>query len=211
MPRRRRYATLVVLGGLAAVGVVLSWRGVAADVAAVFAGPLFLPALVVIALVRPFLAWPVSLLSLAVGYVLGFPAGVPVVLGVTVLTCLPPFLLAARFDGERGLLGRLARVGSDTVSVTGGYRGMTAARLSPAPADAVSYAAGLSGVSLPAFVVGTLLGELPWAAAYVLLGASLGDLSAEGLSTADPPLLLLAATALVALALVARPLARALR
>lgn len=211
MSRRGRYAALAVLGGLAAVGILLSRRGVAADAVATLAGPLFLPALVAVALVRPFLAWPVSLLSLAVGYVLGFPAGVPVVLGVTVLTCLPPFLLAARFDADGGPLGRLARIGDEAVSVTGGYRGMTAARLSPAPADAVSYAAGLSGVSLPAFVVGTALGELPWATVYVLLGASFGGLSAEGLSTSGPPLALLAAATLAALALVARPLARALR
>lgn len=211
MSRRGRYAALVVLGGLVTAGLVLSRWGVAADAVGVLAGPLFLPALVVVALVRPFLAWPLTLLSLAVGYVLGFPAAVPVVLGTTVLTCLPPYLLAARFDGDDGLLARLASAGGEAVSVTGGYRGMTAARLSPVPADAVSYGAGLAGVSLPAFVVGTLLGELPWATVYVLFGASLDDLSAEGFSTAEPPLALLAAAALAALLLVARPLVRRFR
>ncbi|MFB6171440.1 MAG: TVP38/TMEM64 family protein [Haloarculaceae archaeon] len=206
---RRRLAVLA-LCGLAVAGVLLSRQGVAADAGAALLGPFFLPALVAFALVRPFLAWPVSLLSVAVGYVLGFPAGVPVVLGATLLTCLPPFLLAARVDGADGLLGRLARTGEAAVSVTGGYRGMTAARLSPAPADAVSYAAGLSGVSVRAFLVGTALGELPWAVGFVLLGASLDGRPALALATAEPPPALLVGAALAALALVAGPLVRAL-
>lgn len=211
MRRRRRYATLAVLTGLAVGGIVLARAGVAADVVAVLAGPLLLPALVGIALIRPFLAWPVSLLSLAIGYVLGFPAGVPVALGVTVLTCLPPFLVARQFGRTDGLLGRLARAGNEAVSVAGDLRGTTAARLSPAPADAVSYAAGISGVSLPAFIAGTVLGEVPWAMIYVLLGASLGEFTAKGISTVNPPFALLVAASVVALALFVPPLVRALR
>lgn len=211
MRRRSQSAALAVLAGLAVGGIVLARAGVAADIVVVLAGPLLLPALVGVALVRPFLAWPVSILSLAVGYVLGFPVGVPVALGVTVLTCLPPFLVARRFERANGLLGRLARAGDEAVSVAGDLRGTTAARLSPAPADAISYAAGLSGVSLPAFVAGTTLGEAPWATVYVLLGASLGELTADGITDATPPPALLVAVSVVAVALLVPPVVRTLR
>jgi uncharacterized membrane protein YdjX (TVP38/TMEM64 family) len=209
-PRRRQVAAVALLGALALVGALASGP-VRAEVVALLVGPLFLPVLAVAALIRPFLAWPLSLLSVSVGYVLGFPVGVPVVLGVTVLTCLPPFLLAERLATDAGPLGRLARTGEEAVAVTGGLRGMVAARLSPAPADAVSYGAGFAGVSLPAFVAGTVLGELPWAAFYVLLGGSLDALSTGRPTDAGPPLALLAGAALLAAALVAGPVARTLR
>lgn len=154
-------------------------------------------------LVRPFLLWPLSVFSVLIGYLFGFPSGVPVVLLGTVLTCLPPFVIAARFDGTPGYIGRIADYGSTLVATTGELRGVIAARLSPAPADAVSYGAGMSGVSTRMFAIGTLIGELPWAVFYVFLGQSLRTFSATEIPPVDVRLILLGAT--VALLLVARP------
>jgi uncharacterized membrane protein YdjX (TVP38/TMEM64 family) len=45
-------------------------------------------------LVRPFVLWPLSIASVFLGYLVGFPSGVPLVLIGTLVTCMPPFLLA---------------------------------------------------------------------------------------------------------------------
>lgn len=155
-------------------------------------------------LVRPFLLWPLSIFSVFIGYAFGFPEGVPLVLLGTLFTCFPPFLIAARLDGEFTYFGRIAEHGTALVETTGELRGMVAARLSPAPADAVSYGAGLAGVSVQAFAVGTLIGELPWAIFYVLLGRSLRTFSTGAVQQTDIRLILL--TAAVSVILVARPL-----
>ena len=154
-------------------------------------------------LVRPFLLWPLSIFSVFIGYILGFPEGVPVVLLGTLLTCSPPFLLATRID-EFAYFGQVAKRGASLVETTGELRGMVAARLSPAPADAVSYGAGIAGVSTRSFAVGTLIGELPWAIFYVLLGQSLRTFSAAAVQQTDLRLILL--TAVISFLIIARPL-----
>jgi uncharacterized membrane protein YdjX (TVP38/TMEM64 family) len=63
-------------------------------------------------------------------------------------------------------------------------------------------------VRLGPYVLGTALGEAPWVAVTVTLGASLETLSVEGVSTGLP--LVVAALALATL-LVAGPLYRHLR
>lgn len=155
-------------------------------------------------LVRPFFLWPLSIFSVFIGYTFGFPVGIPLVLLGTLLTCVPPFLIAARFDGEVTYIGRITEHGTTLVETTGELRGMVAARLSPAPADAVSYGAGLAGVTAQAFAVGTLIGELPWAIFYVLLGQSLRTFSAAAIQHTDIRLILVAAV--ISLLLIARPL-----
>jgi uncharacterized membrane protein YdjX (TVP38/TMEM64 family) len=69
-------------------------------------------------------------------------------------------------------------------------------------------AAGLSGLPLWAYAAGTLVGELPWTVAAVVLGGSARTVAEAGLSGLGVPLLV--ATALSALALLAGPLYRAL-
>ncbi|RDI72586.1 TVP38/TMEM64 family protein [Halopelagius longus] len=128
---------------------------------------------VCLALVRPLLAWPTTLLAVVVGYVVGV-GGVPFALALIVLTSVPPFLFARRFG--RG--GRVAAAGEAFVERTGDVRSVVASRLLPAPSDVVSVAAGVSGVRLGAFVVGTAVGETPWAVAGVLAGASAETLAA---------------------------------
>lgn len=165
---------------------------------------LFILGMVGLYLVRPFLLWPLSVFSVFIGYVFGFPEGVPLVLLGTLLTCIPPFFIATRIDDEIAYFGHVVDRGGAFVEATGELRGMVAARISPAPADAISYGAGLAGVSARSFALGTLIGELPWAIFYVLLGQSLRTFSVAAVQQTDLRLVLL--TAVVSLLIIARPL-----
>jgi uncharacterized membrane protein YdjX (TVP38/TMEM64 family) len=190
---------LVGIGVVASVAVVAA---VAASPSALFdrAGTLAArPALLAVALlalylVRPLLAWPISALSVLLGYLFG-PVAVPVALVGAVVTTLPAYSLARYLGHDAGLLARVGDAGALIRRTTGDLRGVVAVRLAPLPTDPVSYAAGLAGVPLRPYLVGTALGEAPWVAATVLLGASMSQLTTVGLS-ADP--LLLVTTAAVA-------------
>jgi uncharacterized membrane protein YdjX (TVP38/TMEM64 family) len=197
-------ATLLVVAGLAAM--TLSPAGLAAAVARIADRPLQLGAVLVAGYGLRFLAaWPISGLSIVVGFTLG-PFGVPVALAGAVLTCLPPFLLARRTDG--GPLGTFGDHGRRYFTATGDLRGVVATRLAPLPADPVSYTAGLAGVRPGAYALGTALGEFPWVIAAVLVGASLDELTTRGFTAS--PALVVGATAL-ALLLLSGPLYRLLQ
>jgi len=164
--------------------------------------------LLAVYVVRPFVAWPTMAVSAGVGVVLGPVVGLPVALAGAVVTSLPAFYLGEWFGGTEGATGRLAAGGRTYFGATGAVRGVTAARLAPIPADAVSVAAGLSGVPLWAYAAGTLVGELPWTVAAVVVGGSARTVATAGLSGLTAPLLV--ATTLAALVLLAGPLYRAL-
>ncbi|MFB6166094.1 MAG: TVP38/TMEM64 family protein [Haloarculaceae archaeon] len=155
-------------------------------------------------LVRSAVLWPISALTILVGFVYGPAIGLPIGLAGAVVTCLPPFALARYVrpdaDTDAGLVGRLGERGERLVDVTGELRGIVAARLVPLPADAVSYAAGLSGVSLPAYAAGTFLGEFPWVIAGVLAGSSMRSLTVSGLEGGLPLVVGAAALAVLVLA-----------
>lgn len=159
--------------------------------------------LVGVYLVRPLFAWPTTLVAILAGYGYGPIWGFPVALVGTTGSALLPFLVA-RYVGEgSGLVARLGDSGERFFAATGDLRGMVASRLAPAPSDPVSAAAGLSGVSSSAFVVGTAVGEIPWTVAAVLAGSSLDALSASGLNAVSWQLV--AAAGAVAAALLAGP------
>ena len=205
---RRQVAGLVLLAaGVLAGSLLLSPDRVLSELRALAARPLlFGVALFVAYTLRMFLAWPISLFSILLGFLYG-PVAVPVGLAGAVLTCLPPYLLARR-AGTAGPLGRAGAAGERLFEVTGGLRGVAAARLAPLPTDPVSYGAGLSGVRLGPYVLGTALGEAPWVAVTVALGASLETLSVEGVSTGLPLVVVALAAAVL---VVAGPLYRHLR
>jgi len=147
--------------------------------------PLWLgTALVAAYTVRPLLAWPVMPLSAVVGYAYGPVVGLPVALAAAVVTCCPTYLAARRWDPSGGPFGWAAGVGRRALDRTGDARGVASARLLPTPADAVSCAAGLAGTPPRAFLAGTLIGQLPWTVAAVLIGASADQLAAA--RTVDP-------------------------
>jgi uncharacterized membrane protein YdjX (TVP38/TMEM64 family) len=207
----RKGLRLLVLVGFIVVASALSSPGeVLRAIEDLLADPFrFALALVVLYLLRPLVAWPLSLVSVLVGYAYGFAVGVPVALVGTVGSCLVPFVLARYFRSDVGLLGWLSGSGRRFFEATGPVRGVFAARLSPAPADAISYGAGLSGVSASGFVLGTLLGEIPWTAAFVLVGASMTDFGV-GEATLDSAAFVIGTAILASLAL-AGPAYRHLR
>ena len=170
--------------------------------------PILLSAtLVALYSLRPLLAWPISALSILLGYLFG-PLAIPIALAGAVLTTLPAYLVARYLGHDAGLFSRIGAAGTAVRRTTGDLRGMTAVRLAPLPTDPVSYAAGLADVPLRPYALGTALGETPWVVTAVLLGASMGQLATVGLSAS--PLLLGTTVALALLLALSRPAYRRL-
>lgn len=117
-------------------------------------------------------------LSVLVGAVAGFLPGLAVALVGGVLGGLAGFGLS-RWLG-RGAVTRLAgarlsRV--DQMVSERGFASVLAARLMPvAPFVIVSYTAGLSGVRPVPYLLGTVVGLIPWSVLYVGIGAAAVDL-----------------------------------
>ena len=148
-------------------------------------------AAVAFAAVRPLVAWPTTLLAVLLGYGLGL-AGFPIALALVTLTSVPPFLFARRLGAD----GDVAAAGAAFVERAGGVRSVVISRLMPAPSDVVSVAAGVAGVRLPTFLVGTAIGEIPWVLAGTLVGLSAETLTAGTVAdVADPRLVAAAALA----------------
>lgn len=167
-------------------------------------------ALVALTAIRPFLAWPTTLLAVVAGFGYGW-AGLPLGVAAMVATALPPYWLARGGrvrvrDGSR-IADRLCGAGERLAETTGGVRAVTATRLLPVPSDAVSVAAGGSGIGLRSLLVGTALGELPWAVGGVAIGVSVDRLAADGAASIDPTVLV--AMAGLGALLLAGPLYRA--
>jgi uncharacterized membrane protein YdjX (TVP38/TMEM64 family) len=207
MDRRARLAA----GSALAVAVALGgWlvapEYVLAKLAWLAADPLrFALALLVLSVVRPLFAWPTTLIAVAAGYGFGL-AGVPLALALIVLTSVPSYAVARKARGR----GRVATAGERLAATAGDVRAVTASRLVPAPSDVVSVAAGVADVRPGAFLLGTAIGEIPWAVAGVLAGSSLETLAAGSLSAVFDPRLVVAA-ALVAVLVLAGPAYRHLR
>ena len=203
-------ASLRQLAGIATVFAVAGAAALTTSPEALFASAerlaerplLFATVVAAVYLARPLLAWPISALSVLLGYVLG-PAAIPVALAGAVVTALPAYVVARYLGHDAGLLARVGDAGVAVRRTTGDLRGIVAVRLAPLPTDPVSYAAGLAGVPLRPYVAGTAVGEAPWVVAAVLLGASAGELTRAGLS-ADP-LVLVTAVALAALLALSGP------
>ncbi|MXR51409.1 hypothetical protein GRX03_07305 [Halovenus sp. WSH3] len=200
-------AGLLSVAGLAAVlfspGAVLVWLEHLASRPLLFAA-----ALVGLYLVRPFLLWPVTSVAVLLGYLYGPAAGFGLAIAGAALTALPPYLLGRYADDSIGLFGYVSDTAEQFFSATGDLRGVVAARFSPIPGDPISYAAGLSGVSAGPFLLGTMVGEVPWAFVAVFAGASMRTLDFS--SFALPPELIVALAGLTVL-LLAGPVYRRLR
>jgi len=192
---RRTLAGLLVAATVL-TGALLVSPAVAVDLARGLADDplLFGAVLVALYLVRPALAWPGTLLSLLVGYAYGIALGVPLALAGVVLTSLPTFY-AARWFGRGDSLPRVRAASDRFFGATGGLRGVTAGKLAPLPADAVTAAAALSGVRLRALVLGTAVGEIPWTVAAVVVGASGARLTRGGLGALSLPVAVAAGVA----------------
>jgi uncharacterized membrane protein YdjX (TVP38/TMEM64 family) len=199
---RRQALGLAVLAGIALVAAVaFSPARFLRELEHLAAHPvLFVVALTAVYLLRPLVVWPISAVSVLVGYVYGPQIGFTVALVGAVGTCVPPFLLARYATGGKGVFADLGATGERLVEVTGEFRGVFAGRLAPLPADAVSYAAGLSGVSASAFLGATFIGEIPWVTAAVFAGASMRELTLRGLQNGLPLVVGAASLAVLVLA-----------
>ena len=196
---RQAAGIAVVLAVAGAAAAVTSPKALLAGAAALSRRPAaFAVAVLGLYLVRPLLAWPISAISILLGYALG-PVAVPVALAGAVVTALPAYAVARWLGHDAGVLARVGDAGAAVRRTTGDLRGVVAVRLAPLPTDPVSYAAGLAGVPLRPYVAGTALGEAPWVTAAVLLGASAGELTTAG--AADPVLLATTVALAVLLAL----------
>lgn len=146
-------------------------------------------ALLALAAVRPVLAWPTTLLAVAVGFGYGW-VGLPVGVALLVLTAVPPYGLARagrmRARADFRIADRLCSAGERLADATGSVRAVTATRLLPIPSDAVSIGAGGCGIRLQPFLIGTAAGELPWVIVGIAVGVSIDRLAAGELSAVDP-------------------------
>lgn len=205
----RQLAGIAIVAAIAASAAYLSSPRAAFEFVEMLAArpALLAVALVGLYLVRPLLAWPISALSVLLGYLLG-PEAFPIALAGAVVTTLPAYLLARWLGHEVGVLARVGDAGAAVRRTTGDLRGIVAVRLAPLPTDPVSYAAGLADVPLRPYVLGTAIGEAPWVGTAVLLGASMGRLTTTGVSAS--PLVLATAIAFAALLVVSRPAYRRL-
>ncbi|MFC5133917.1 MULTISPECIES: TVP38/TMEM64 family protein [Haloferacaceae] len=210
----RRY---LLEGVVVAAAVVLAWTASPAAALSILewlaADPLrFGVAIVALAAIRPFLAWPTTLLAVAAGFGYGW-AGVPVGAVLLTTTAVPPYWLAragrVRLVNDSRAVERVSAAGGRLVADAGGLRAVAGTRFLPVPADAVSVTAGVSGVTPRVFLLGTAIGEFPWVVAGVAVGVSADRLVSEELSVADPTLFV--AFGLIGALLLARPLYRAVR
>lgn len=139
-----------------------------------------------LAIVRPLLAWPTTLLAILIGYGVG-PTGLPLALGLITCTSIPPYLLGRQYEKTISQ----SKIGAEFVERAGDTRSVVATRLIPAPSDVVSVGAGIAGVSFVPFMIGTAIGELPWALIGVLAGASAETLTTLSLSALIQPQLII--------------------
>lgn len=202
MLSRRRLGVGVLASAVIAAALLASPDAVLAYARTTLSWRWFPVVLVGIYLLRPFLGWPITLVSALVGFKYGLLAGVPIALAGCVVTSLPAFEAGRRLPTDGRLLGLVAGRSERYFDLTGGLRGLIAARLAPTPAEPVSAAAGIGGLSLTTFALGTIVGELPWTIAAVAIGA--------GLQTFDPATVTIdwrlgLLGGLAALVLVARP------
>jgi uncharacterized membrane protein YdjX (TVP38/TMEM64 family) len=183
LARRQLVGSVGLVAVVALATLALSPARVVAEVIHLADHPVYLAGVIVgLYLIRPLFAWPTMPLSAFVGFVLGIEYGIPVALMGALVTCLIPYRFALEAGEQGGMFGWLGDSGRQLIEVTGETRGVLAARLSPVPADPVSYGAGFAGVSTRAFVVGTFLGEIPWVVVEVIAGASMRSLALTGLS-----------------------------
>lgn len=185
-PTRRHVAVGLVVAAVLGLGLVLSPGSVVEQLRGLVASPWFPAVLVGLYLVRPVLAWPITAITLLVGFRYGVVVGLPIALGGAVVTSLLPYAVGRHARGRSGPLAGAVAGLERFFAATGGLRGVVAARLAPSPAEPVSIAAGAGRVSVSAFVVGTAVGELPWTVAALVAGHSLAELSFEGVAGVSP-------------------------
>lgn len=182
MLSRRTIALCLCCSVIALLAALLSPSTVLAFAECTATDPFFFAGVIAaLYLLRPFLLWPPTLVAVVVGFGYEVTIGVPIALAGAVVTSIVPFYLARWLGADVDTIARLQSAGERFFDATGDVRGVTAGRLAPVPADAITCAAAIAGVPFYHFAVGVLVGELPWTIAAVLVGSSLSTLSSTGL------------------------------
>lgn len=195
---------------LLAVGLAVLFRPdvVLPHVRALLDARYFALVLIGLYVVRPFFAWPITVLAAIAGFRYGVVLGVPVALAGAAVSTFIPYAAVRYFDFDSGVLGWAAAESDRFFETMGDFRGLVAARIAPVPAEATSLAAGAAHLRPRTFVAGTLVGELPWAVAAVLVGHSMYRLALSDV-TFDPWLLV--GTAVAGVFLLAGPTVKFVR
>lgn len=117
---------------------------------------------------------PLPVLCAAAGVAFGTVFGTGLVVAAMLSTATLQFLVARHLGGDRlrsALARWLGRIGGSLQRH--GTLAVAAARLLPGPFSEFNLAAGLSPVSFPNFVLGTLLGGVPKVVFWTSLGTAL--------------------------------------
>lgn len=219
----RLLAGTIAVGVIGAAGILISPAEILEIVASVAADPALFGLLVIgLYLLRPLFALPTTPLAFVVGYGYGVTLGIPIALAGVATTVVPVFLAARWFGGADtgaspgplvgwfgGLLERTGTTVSRYYETAGPVRGVIVSRLAPIPSDVSTCAAAISGVRLRELVIGTVIGELPWTVAAVVVGSSAAAVTAGGVG--ELGLTLTVACLLAAIALLAGPVYRTVR
>lgn len=149
--------------------------------------------------VRPLTPAPATVFSIAAGLLFGLAGGLAVVLAGALLGAAGGFALARRL-GRDAVAGvdsdRLRRL--DAMLARRGLLAVIGVRLVPLlPFTALNYACGLTGVRARDYLLGTALGILPGATAFVTVGAYGADPGSVPFLVALGGLVLLAAGGVV--------------
>jgi uncharacterized membrane protein YdjX (TVP38/TMEM64 family) len=152
-------------------------------------GPVLLGAIYIPACV---LMVPGSLLTLGAGYAFGLVRGLLAVSAGSTLGACAAFLISrylARDWIERKVAGNPKFRAVDRAVGRQGFQIVLLTRLSPIfPFNALNYAYGLTGISLPRYALASWLGMLPGTIMYVYFGSAAKDLAdvASGRAAARP-------------------------
>jgi uncharacterized membrane protein YdjX (TVP38/TMEM64 family) len=192
--RQRRHAArqlcafAAVVAALFVAGVVTGGLSPGTITEAVrAAGPLAPVAFVVLGAGLACALFPGQVTATLAGALFGISAGVGLAMSSLVLGGVIAFAIARRVGA--GSAERLIGAHADRWSAwvrEHGVSAVLASRLLPgAPAGALNYVAGLSGIRIIAFVAAIAIGALPKTVAYVALGGALHDpLSLRGVVAA---------------------------
>jgi len=163
-------ALLAALWALAPLGAWISaFRAWAAE-----AGPLGWIAFILVYAIAVFALVPGSILTLAAGVAYGL-WGIPLVVAGASLGAMASFIAGRVFfrrSVQRLIENRPRLKAVDAAIAEEGWRVAILLRLSPAvPFSLQNWALGGTGLSLPAFVIATVLGIIPGTALYVWIGS----------------------------------------
>jgi uncharacterized membrane protein YdjX (TVP38/TMEM64 family) len=199
IPSLRRAARLVVLG-LLAIGAASVWRWRAVldpttITAAIDRYPAAPLGFLAVQIAASLLFIPRTLLAIVAGLLFGIGWGIVWAALGSVAGAVAGFLVARYINS--GLID-LRRLGSLADKIErGGWRAVAMLRLIPViPHSLANYALGLTRLSLGAYALGSLLGQLPMTVAYVDLGAAGERLMLGGASWVEPTFIGLAALVL---------------